>query len=110
MRALLNTIMITLFVFTQGAWADDAEHNATARKIKTKLEKALRKQTFEDNTYCDVMIEMEHSHKYARIKRVSARGDHQLCKQSKHWLVQGKKFRYTETEKFIRLHLVSNGI
>ncbi|WP_394244414.1 hypothetical protein [Vibrio astriarenae] len=108
MKLRLVESVCILILGLNSAQADDSERNATAGMIKSKLETVLRKQNFSDNSYCEVMIEMEHSHQYAQIKRVSSRGDYKLCKESERWLKKGKKFRYKEAEKFIRLQLVAN--
>ncbi|MDR9828687.1 hypothetical protein RCJ22_24165 [Vibrio sp. FNV 38] len=97
------------------ASTDDSDYNTTAAKIKNKLEKALAVQNkdgaiYNDNAYCDLMIEMRHSAKYATIKRVTARGSYKLCKNSKRWLKTGKKFHYETPEKFIRLQIVASDI
>jgi len=54
------------------ATADDSETNPVAKKIKAELQKKADREFDGYHGYCDLMIEMEHKGKSAKIKRVKA--------------------------------------
>ncbi|MGC9402215.1 hypothetical protein [Vibrio genomosp. F10] len=99
--------LIVLTVLLSGsAWGqDDTDYNATAKKIKKHLSKQLRKLEFEDNDFCDLMLEMKLKQSYATVRRVHGTGGSKMCRESKKILKKQKKFRFTEPEKYIRIHV-----
>jgi len=92
-----------LFFLTLPAFADDAESNALAKKLKVIIQKQISNKGL--NGYCDLFIEMTHQDSVAIVKRVSSTGDYQLCKSSKKSLRIGESFTYVVPEKYIRLHI-----
>jgi len=102
----MKYMLILLMAFTAVSWADDAETNFVAKKIKSKVIKSIKKADGHDyEGYCDLMIEMRHKGRMAFIHRISSSGDYNLCKLSKRSLKKGMKFKYEEKEKFIRIHI-----
>ncbi|MGR5237803.1 hypothetical protein [Vibrio alfacsensis] len=102
--------VVTLIIFLMAntvSYADDAETNPLAKKIKSKLQTAVNKKFDDYQGYCDVMIEMEHKGKQASIKRIRGSGDHAVCKYVKSKLKVGKRYRYTFPEIYIRLHITT---
>lgn len=99
-------IVLSLCIFVKDAYSrDDSERNNVASKIKKEVMKAVKRSPDTEYGYCDLMIEMRHDDNYAYIKRASYTGDKRVCKASKKALRVGKKYRYKEPEKYIRLHI-----
>ncbi|CAH1608565.1 MULTISPECIES: hypothetical protein [Vibrio] len=101
---------VTLICFLIGASAakaDDSETNPIAKKIKTELQKKTNRRFDSYEGYCDLMIEMEHKGKTAKIKKVKGSGDKSVCKFAKSNLKIGKRYRYKFAEKYIRLHITT---
>ncbi|MGB1322248.1 MAG: hypothetical protein ACPG5L_15060 [Vibrio gallaecicus] len=94
-----------LLCFSFSIYADDSQTNPLAKKIKAQVVKSMKGKSFVYNGYCDLTIEMVHSHNQAKVKRVSSSGDSHVCKDAKKGVKLGKSYRYEYPEKFIRLHI-----
>ncbi|AMG04510.1 hypothetical protein [Vibrio mimicus] len=109
MRSLyLFTICTIAIVCSHSAVADDAELNRVAKKIKTQIEKSMKKSKEPLNGYCDVFIDIDYSHeKKAIIKKVSTLGDHEICLVAKKTIKIGKQYAYDWPERYLRIHVVA---
>lgn len=102
---------VTLICFLIGlsaAKADDSDTNPIAKKIKAELQKKVSNKFDSYEGYCDLMIEMEHKGKNAKIKRINGNGDKPVCQFAKSNLKIGKRYRYKFPEKYIRLHITTS--
>lgn len=98
-------LFLLLFVFSFYSWsADDAEFNPIAEKIKAKVLKDINGEEHLVG-FCNVYIYMKYKGKTAYVSRVKTSGDYKLCKASKKAIKLNKPFRYTNTEKILRIHV-----
>lgn len=100
------TFLLVLFSISV-AKADDSQTNPVANQIKVELQKKTNRKFDSYYGYCDLMIEMEHKGKIAKIKRVSGSGDKRVCQFAKSNVKIGKRYRYKFSEKYIRLHITT---
>lgn len=100
------TFLLVLFSISV-AKADDSQTNPVASKIKIELQKKTNRKFDGYYGYCDLMIEMEHKGKSAKIKKVNGSGDKRVCQFAKSNVKIGKRYRYKFSEKYIRLHITT---
>ncbi|MGF1694245.1 hypothetical protein L4C54_01065 [Vibrio lamellibrachiae] len=86
---------------------DDADYNKTARNIKKDLVKQLRRMEFKETEFCNLMLEMKLGEKHTTIRRVQSTGSTSLCRASKKILKIKKKYSYTESQKYLHIHVAS---
>ncbi|MDN3679187.1 hypothetical protein QWZ04_02455 [Vibrio tapetis subsp. quintayensis] len=103
---ILRMMFIGLISVSTLSIADDAQINPVAKKLKTKIERAVNKYKKPLSGYCDFTIEMEHKGKFTYVKSTRTSGDHKLCKLGKRSIKKGMRFRYKKPEKFIRIQVV----
>ncbi|MDK9758316.1 hypothetical protein KIV40_23740 [Vibrio sp. D173a] len=102
------TVTFLCFLFgISVATADDSETNPVAKKIKAELQKKTDREFDGYHGYCDLVIEMEHKGKSAKIKRVKSSGDKRVCQFTKSNVKIGKRYLYKFSEKYIRLHITT---
>ncbi|MHA2713305.1 hypothetical protein ACXZ7B_01290 [Vibrio owensii] len=102
------TVTLLLVLFSNSvAKADDSQTNPVASKIKIELQKKANRKFDGYYGYCDLMIEMEHKGKSAKIKKVNGSGDKHVCQFAKSNVKIGKRYRYKFSEKYIRLHITT---
>ncbi|MEZ8823775.1 hypothetical protein AB6E04_05405 [Vibrio amylolyticus] len=107
---LFNLVFLCFLVSVSSYAQDDSDYNSTARKIKNQLSKQLRKIDFEDNQFCDLILEMKQSGNYVSIRRVSGTGSSYICRESKKLLNKKKKYRYTDSQKYLHIHVASKSL
>lgn len=101
-------LVIVILILSQATLADDAETNRVAKKIKTQIEKSMKKHKQPVNGYCDVFVDLDYTHpKHAVVKKVSTLGDHEICIIAKKIIKVGKQYRYDWPERYLRIQLVS---
>ncbi|OIQ26360.1 cell envelope integrity TolA C-terminal domain-containing protein [uncultured Vibrio sp.] len=103
-------LLLCLLTCTASHAQDDSDYNVTAKKIKKQLEKQLRKLDFDDNEFCDLILEMKLSGNYVSIKKVSGTGSSLLCRASKKTLSRKKKYRYSEVQKYLHIHVAAKSL
>lgn len=103
---IIKTILAGLITVSPATLADDSEINPVAKKLKTKIERAVNKYKQPLSGYCDYTIEMEHKGKFAYVESIRTSGDHKLCKIGKRAIKKGTRFRYKKPERFIRIQVV----
>ncbi|MGL6171531.1 MAG: hypothetical protein ACRC1S_06535 [Vibrio sp.] len=110
MKYLWPVVFCTSLFFThQFAQADDAELNRVAKKIKTQIEKSMKKSKPRSNGYCDVFIDLDYSHtKQAVVKKVTTRGDDQICQVAKKTIKIDSQYTYDWPERQLRIHISTN--
>ncbi|KQB08210.1 hypothetical protein [Vibrio metoecus] len=97
-----------LLVFSHSVSADDAELNHVAKKIKSQIEKSIKKSKAPLVGYCDVFIDLDYTQQaHAVVKKVSTLGDHELCKIAKRTIKQGNKYTYDVPERYIRIQITA---
>ncbi|AYO19892.1 hypothetical protein D0856_07115 [Vibrio owensii] len=102
------TVTFLLILFSNSvAKADDSQTNPVANQIKVELQKKTNRKFDGYDGYCDLMIEMEHKGKSAKIKKVNVSGDKRVCQFAKSNVKIGKRYRYKFPEKYIRLHITT---
>ncbi|EOU2464208.1 hypothetical protein [Vibrio navarrensis] len=85
--------------------ADDSARNPVAAKIKKQLQTKVNKNFNSYEGYCDLVIYLEHTDKYAIVKRVSGIGDQKVCRAGKTYLKIGSRYRYRQAESMLVIHL-----
>jgi hypothetical protein len=103
---LLICLLVSACVMAQ----DDSDYNSTAKKIKNQLEKKLKKTNFDENEFCDLMLEMKLSGNYVLINKVNGTGSTSMCRVSKKLLKTKKKYRYYELQKYIHIHVEAKSL
>lgn len=91
------------------SFADDSARNPVAAKIKKQLQTKVNKQFHSYEGYCDLVIYLEHTEKYAIVKRVSGIGDQKICTAGKALLKIGSRYRYRSAESMLVIHLSTLG-
>lgn len=106
LRRVILSIFLT--IFSQSTIADDADLNRVAKKIKTQIEKSIKKSKKPLEGYCDVFVDLDYTHpKNAVVKKVSTLGDNELCFIAKKTINVGNKYAYDWPERYIRVQVVS---
>ncbi|NAW68796.1 hypothetical protein CAG54_02110 [Vibrio sp. V27_P1S3P104] len=103
-----KSVMLGLILssMVMSAFADDAETNPTAKKIKQQLIKQLKKDQFSLSGYCDVFIYMRHvTAKKAEVRKATSTGSSHQCKEIEQLIRVGKKYSYQQPEYIIRIHI-----
>ncbi|ELJ8755459.1 TPA: hypothetical protein ACGG73_001485 [Vibrio cholerae] len=101
-------LSIFLTIFSQSTLADDADLNRVAKKIKTQIEKSIKKSKKPLEGYCDVFVDLDYTHpKNTVVKKVSTLGDNELCFIAKKTIKVGNKYAYDWPERYIRVQVVS---
>lgn len=107
----LNLILSAALLSTQPSFADDAQTNVVARRIKAQVVKALMRQNIRSNGVCDIFIEMEHlNNTHASIVSMTTRGNRMLCQQVKQAIRPGTKYRYQIPEKILIIQIDANDV
>lgn len=103
MRYSVTFLLAICFAFPSSA--DDSTRNPIAAKIKKQLQTKVNKQFHSYEGYCDLVIYLEHTEKYAIVKRVSGIGDQKICTAGKALLKIGSRYRYRSAESMLVIHL-----
>lgn len=103
MRYSVTFLLAICFAFPSSA--DDSARNPVAAKIKKQLQAKVNKQFNSYEGYCDLVIYLEHTDKYAIVKRVSGIGDQKVCTAGKTHLKVGSRYRYRQAESMLVIHL-----
>lgn len=108
LRLLKLACCTCILVYSHSVSADDAELNRVAKKIKTQIEKSIKKSKVPLVGYCDVFIDLDYTQQTnAVVKKVSTLGDHGLCQIAKRTIKLGSKYAYDVPERYIRIQITA---
>lgn len=97
---------LILSAMVMPVFADDAEHNPTANKIKHQLIKSLKKNQFALSGYCDVFLYMRHiTDNQSEVRKITSTGSSNQCREIKRHIKIGKRYPYQQPEYIIRIQI-----
>lgn len=100
-------VVVSCLFLTTAAYADDSQRNKIAAKLKKSAQAKVAKAHSHYQGYCDLVVYLKHSEKYAIIEKVSGTGDTRICLTAKKAIKVGAKFRYQVPEKILIIHVSS---